>query len=195
MRKILFATKNLNKLKEIKSILSRGINLISLLDLGFNGEIPEPFETLEENANAKSRFGFENYGIDCFADDTGLEVEALNGKPGVYSARYAGEGKSDKENVKKLLNDLEGVSNRKARFRTVISLIENGKETLFEGIVKGEIIKEQRGDKGFGYDPVFVPEGYKKTFAEMGLKEKNQISHRANAVKKLCNYLNNDIAG
>ncbi|MFW5793732.1 MAG: non-canonical purine NTP diphosphatase [Bacteroidota bacterium] len=188
--RFLFATKNRNKLKEIQEILKNDIQLISLEDVDFTDDIPEPFDTLEKNASAKSRTIFKRFGINCFADDTGLEVDALGGKPGVYSARYAGENKSDKDNVAKLLKELEGVSNRKAQFRTVISLIENGKEIFFEGVARGEIIESERGEKGFGYDPVFLPEAYNKTFAEMNMEEKNKISHRSIAVKKLCNYLN-----
>jgi XTP/dITP diphosphohydrolase len=188
--KLLFATHNSNKFLEIKTILQSNIDLVSLNDVAFFDDIPEPYDTLHENASAKARHIYNIFGINCFADDTGLEIEELGGKPGVYSARYAGESKSDKDNMRKVLKELEGKSNRKAQFRTVISLIENGTEILFEGIVKGQIITEERGSAGFGYDPIFVPEGYNKTFAEMSLEEKNILSHRSIAVKKLCEYLN-----
>ena len=151
---------------------------------------PETSDTLEGNALLKARYVYERYHTNCFADDTGLEVEALGGAPGVYSARYAGEGHNSEENIKKLLHELEGKDNRKARFRTVFALIINGKEHLFEGIVRGEIIARKRGTSGFGYDPVFVPEGFTQTFAEMSDGQKNKISHRALAVGKLCKFLN-----
>ena len=151
---------------------------------------PETADTLEGNAMLKAEYIYKNYGLDCFADDTGLEVEALNGAPGVYSARYAGgEGHNAEANMQKLLQNMQGVQNRKAQFRTAICLILDGKKHLFEGIVKGEIIKEKRGSSGFGYDPIFVPEGYTKTFAELGNETKNKISHRALAVEKLCRFL------
>ncbi|WP_294627244.1 non-canonical purine NTP diphosphatase [uncultured Bacteroides sp.] len=189
-RKLVFATNNAHKLEEVAAILGEHIELLSLNDIDCHTDIPETADTLEGNARLKSSFIFENYGMDCFADDTGLEVEALNGAPGVYSARYAGgEGHDSQANMRKLLHDLEGVENRKAQFRTAISLILGGKEYLFEGVVKGEIIKEKRGDSGFGYDPIFQPEGYDKTFAELGNDIKNTISHRARAVQKLCEFL------
>lgn len=189
-RKLVFATNNAHKLEEVTAILGEHIELLSLNDIDCHTDIPETADTLEGNARLKSSFIFENYGMDCFADDTGLEVEALNGAPGVYSARYAGgEGHDSQANMRKLLHDLEGVENRKAQFRTAISLILGGKEYLFEGVVKGEIIKEKRGDSGFGYDPIFQPEGYDKTFAELGNDIKNTISHRARAVQKLCEFL------
>ena len=189
-RKLVFATNNAHKLEEVAAILGEQIELLNLNDIGCHTDIPETAATLEGNALLKSSFIFKNYGLDCFADDTGLEVEALNGAPGVYSARYAGgEGHDSQANMLKLLHDLEGKENRKAQFRTAISLILDGKEYLFEGVIKGEIIKEKRGDSGFGYDPIFKPEGYDKTFAELGNDIKNKISHRALAVQKLCEFL------
>lgn len=189
-RKLVFATNNAHKLEEVAAILGEQIELLSLNDIGCHADIPETADTLEGNALLKSSFIFKNYGLDCFADDTGLEVEALNGAPGVYSARYAGgEGHDAQANMLKLLRELEGKENRKAQFRTAISLILDGKEYLFEGVIKGEIIKEKRGDSGFGYDPIFKPEGYDKTFAELGNDIKNKISHRALAVQKLCEFL------
>ena len=189
-RKLVFATNNAHKLEEVAAILGEKIELLSLNDIGCHTDMPETAATLEGNALLKSSFIFKNYGLDCFADDTGLEVEALDGAPGVYSARYAGgEGHDSQANMLKLLHDLEGKKNRKAQFRTAISLILDGKEYLFEGVIKGEIIKEKRGDSGFGYDPIFKPEGYDKTFAELGNDIKNKISHRALAVQKLCEFL------
>ena len=189
-RKLVFATNNAHKLEEVSAILGDKVELLSLNDINCRTDIPETAETLEGNALLKSSFIYKNYGLDCFADDTGLEVEALNGAPGVYSARYAGgEGHDAQANMLKLLHELEGKENRKAQFRTAISLILDGKEYLFEGVIKGEIIKEKRGDSGFGYDPVFKPEGYDQTFAELGNDIKNQISHRALAVEKLCEFL------
>lgn len=191
MRKLVFATNNAHKLEEVRAILGENIEVLSLDDIGCHADIPETAETLEGNAALKAEYIYEHYGLDCFADDTGLEVEALDGAPGVYSARYAGgEGHDSEANMKKLLKELEGKDNRRAQFRTAICLIESGKEYLFEGIVKGGIIEEKRGVSGFGYDPVFVPEGYGETFAEMGGEEKNKISHRARAVQQLCAYLN-----
>lgn len=191
MRKLVFATNNAHKLEEVRAILGENIEVLSLDDIGCHADIPETAETLEGNAALKAEYIYEHYGLDCFADDTGLEVEALDGAPGVYSARYAGgEGHDSEANMKKLLKELEGKDNRRAQFRTAICLIESGKEYLFEGIVKGGIIEEKRGASGFGYDPVFVPEGYGETFAEMGGEEKNKISHRARAVQQLCAYLN-----
>ena len=189
-RKLVFATNNAHKLEEVAAILGNQIELLSLNDIGCHTDIPETAETLEGNALLKSSFIFKNYGLDCFADDTGLEVEALDGAPGVYSARYAGgEGHDAQANMLKLLHELEGKENRKAQFRTAISLILDGKEYLFEGVIKGEIIREKRGDSGFGYDPVFKPEGYERTFAELGNDIKNKISHHALAVQKLCEFL------
>ena len=189
-RKLVFATNNAHKLEEVAAILGDQVELLSLNDIGCQTDIPETAETLEGNALLNSSYIYKNYHLDCFADDTGLEVEALNGAPGVYSARYAGgEGHDAQANMLKLLHELEGKENRKAQFRTAISLILDGKEYLFEGVIKGEIIKEKRGDSGFGYDPVFMPEGYDRTFAELGNDIKNQISHRALAVQKLCEFL------
>ena len=187
--KMVVATNNAHKLKEIAAILGQEIELLSLKDIQCFADIPETADTLEGNARQKAMYIYENYGMDCFADDTGLEVEALGGAPGVFSARYAGEGHDSEANMQKLLQELNGVENRKAQFRTVICLIRNGKEHLFEGIVKGEIIQEKRGGEGFGYDPIFVPEGYDLTFAELGDDVKNTISHRARAVEKLCQFL------
>ena len=189
-KKFVFATNNAHKLEEVTAILGNKIELLSMKDINCHADIPETADTLEGNALLKARYIFENYQLDCFADDTGLEVEALNGAPGVYSARYAGgEGHDAQANMLKLLHELDGKENRKAQFRTAISLILDGKEYLFEGVIKGEIIKEKRGDSGFGYDPVFMPEGYDRTFAELGNDIKNQISHRALAVQKLCEFL------
>jgi len=189
-KKLVFATNNAHKLDEISSILGEKVELLSLKDIHCHVDIPETADTLEGNAMLKAEYIYKNYGLDCFADDTGLEVEALNGAPGVYSARYAGGEEHNAEaNMQKLLQNMQGVQNRKAQFRTAICLILDGKKHLFEGIVKGEIIKEKRGSSGFGYDPIFVPEGYTKTFAELGNETKNKISHRALAVEKLCRFL------
>lgn len=188
--KLVFATNNAHKLEEVAAILGDKVELLSLNDINCHEDIPETADSLEGNALLKSLFVYQNYGMDSFGDDTGLEVEALNGAPGVYSARYAeGEGHDAQANMRKLLHELEGKENRKAQFRTVISLILNREEHLFEGVIKGEIICERRGNSGFGYDPVFVPEGYDQTFAELGNEVKNQISHRALAVQKLCEFL------
>ena len=190
MKKLVFATNNAHKLEEIRAILGDQVEVLSLKDIHCEADIPETADTLEGNAALKAEYVYRNYGLDCFADDTGLEVEALNGAPGIYSARYAGgEGHDSEANMKKLLHEMEGQDNRRAQFRTAICLIEGGKEHLFEEVVRGEIIRHRRGTSGFGYDPVFVPEGYTETFAEMGNEEKNKISHRARAVQKLCAYL------
>ena len=188
-KKLVVATNNAHKLEEIAAILGNEMELLSLKDIQCFADIPETADTLEGNARQKVMYIYENYGMDCFADDTGLEVDALNGAPGVYSARYAGDGHDSEANMQKLLHELEGKKNRKAQFRTAICLIQEGKEYLFEGIVKGEIIQEKRGGAGFGYDPIFVPEGYEQTFAELGNDVKNTISHRARAVEKLCLFL------
>ena len=188
-KKFVFATNNAHKLEEVTAILGDKIELLSMKDIHCHADIPETADTLEGNALLKARYIFENYNMDCFADDTGLEVEALNGAPGVYSARYAGDAHNSEANMRKLLQDMEGIENRKAQFRTVFALIINGKEHLFEGIVKGEITKHRCGSSGFGYDPVFQPEGYDKTFAELGNDIKNKISHRALAIQKLCEFL------
>lgn len=188
--KLVFATNNAHKLEEVSAMLGDTFELLSLNDINCHADIPETADTLEGNARLKASFVYQNYGLNCFADDTGLEVEVLGGAPGVYSARYAGgEGHDSEANMRKLLAELEGKDNRKARFRTAISLILDGKEYLFEGIVNGEITTEKRGDSGFGYDPVFRPDGYEQTFAELGHEIKNQISHRARAVQKLCEFL------
>jgi XTP/dITP diphosphohydrolase len=186
---LVFATNNQHKLKELQSILGDKIRLLSLKDIGCEVDIPEDQTTLEGNARQKSMYIFEKYGLSCFADDTGLEVEALDGEPGVYSARYAGEAKSAEANMKKVLQKMENTINRKARFRTVISLIISGEEKQFEGIINGAILTEKRGKEGFGYDPIFQPEGYSLTFAEMEIDDKNRISHRGKAVQKLVQYL------
>ena len=189
--KIVFATHNAHKVSEVQAVLGSEYQLVTATEAGISEEIPETQPTIEGNALQKARYVYEHTGLNCFADDTGLEVEALDGAPGVYSARYAGgEGHDSEANMKKLLAELKGKENRKAQFRTAICLIEGGEKHLFEGIVKGEIIREKKGSSGFGYDPVFVPEGYAETFAEMGAEEKNRISHRARAVQKLCDYLN-----
>jgi len=187
--KLIFASHNSNKVIEIASLLPEGIELLSLTDIGFNEEIAETADTLEGNSLLKARTIYQKTGIACFADDTGLEVEVLNNRPGVFSARYAGESKNDHENIHKLLNELENQFNRKARFRTVITLLLNGVENQFEGIVEGELISEKKGESGFGYDPIFVPENENRTFAEMNLAEKNKFSHRARALKKLILFL------
>ena len=188
-KKLVVATNNAHKLEEIAAILGDEMELFSLKDINCHAEIPETADTLEGNARQKAMYIYENYGMDCFADDTGLEVEALNGAPGVFSARYAGDGHDSEANMQKLLKELKGNENRKAQFRTAICLIMEGKEYLFEGIVKGAIIEEKRGGAGFGYDPIFDPEGYDQTFAELGNDIKNTISHRARAVEKLCKFL------
>ena len=185
---LIFATNNAHKLDEVRSILGSRFTVKSLKEIGCEADIPETADTLEGNALMKARFLYEKYGVDCFADDTGLEVTALGGAPGVHTARYAGNHDSE-ANMKKLLNELEKKSDRSAQFRTVIALIIEGKEFLFEGIVKGTIAKEKAGDGGFGYDPIFIPEGFTQTFSQMGNDSKNHISHRALAVEKLYNYL------
>ena len=190
MKEIVFATNNQHKLEEVRDILGSEWKIISLKDIGCNEDIPETAETLEGNALMKARYIKEHYGYDCFADDTGLEVEALNNAPGVYSARYAGISKDFAANMQKVLDELDGQSNRSACFRTVIALLLGEDELLFEGMISGMITEQARGDAGFGYDPVFLPGGYSKTFAEMGNADKNAISHRAIAVEKLKLYLN-----
>lgn len=193
MKKLVFATNNAHKLEEIRAILGDKVEILSLNDINCHADIPETADTLEGNAELKAAYIYTNYGLDCFADDTGLEVEALNGAPGIYSARYAGgKGHDSEANMKKLLTEMAGKTNRNAQFRTAICLIEKGNKHLFEGIVKGQIIEAKRGNSGFGYDPVFIPEGYNETFAEMGNTEKNKISHRARAVAALCEYLQNE---
>ena len=189
-KRLVFATNNAHKLEEIRAILGNSIEILSLADIHCHADIPETADTLEGNARQKSRYVYEHYGLDCFADDTGLEVESLGGAPGVYSARYAdGQGHDSQANMNKLLKDMEEKNDRKAQFRTIISLIEKGEERQFEGIVKGQITREKRGESGFGYDPIFQPDGYETTFAELGSDIKNRISHRARAVAALCDYL------
>lgn len=191
--KLVFATNNKHKLQEVREILGSGVEVLSLNDISCNDDIPETADTLQGNALIKARYIYNKFNVNCFADDTGLEVEALNGAPGVYSARYAGENNDSEANMQKLLHNLTGKSNRNAQFRTVIALIINGKEILFDGIVKGVITDEKMGNSGFGYDPVFIPEGYSKSFAEMSSEEKNSISHRYRATIKLNDYLKNNL--
>lgn len=189
-KKLVFATNNTHKLEEIKAILKDKIEILSLADINCCVDIPETADTLQGNALLKAQYIYDHYGLDCFADDTGLEVEALNGAPGVFSARYAeGCGHDAEANMKKLLENLKENNNRKAQFKTVIALIQQGEINLFEGIVKGEITKEKKGETGFGYDPIFKPEGYELTFAQLGTEIKNNISHRARAVARLCEFL------
>ncbi len=188
--KLVFATNNKHKLDEVRKITSRHpVEIVSLAEINCFDDIPETADTLEGNALQKAHYIQEKFGLNCFADDTGLEVEALNNAPGVYSARYAGPGHDSEANMKKLLHEMEGKENRKARFRTVIALVWNGKTYTFEGIVNGTITTAKRGENGFGYDPIFIPEGYDQTFAELGDNIKNQISHRAKAVEKLDEFL------
>ena len=187
---LVFATNNLNKLKEVQSLIPNNIKLLSLTDIGCVEDVPETQDTIEGNAIQKAAYIKEHYGYDCFADDTGLIVEALNGEPGVYSARYAGEQRSSEDNIQKILKNLKNVSNRNAQFKTVIALQFQGKQHLFTGICKGEITLAKAGDQGFGYDPIFKAEGYDKTFAEISLQEKNQIGHRGKAVQLLVQFLN-----
>ena len=189
MEKLVFATNNRHKLEEVSAMTGGTVKIVSLAEIGCHDDIPETADTFQGNALQKAAYVYEHFGLPCFADDSGLEVDCLGGIPGVLSARYAGEEHNSEANMKKLLHELEGVENRKAQFRTIFALIIEGKEHLFEGIVKGEIIKQRKGNAGFGYDPIFVPEGYTQTFAEMGSEEKNKISHRAKAVGKLCKFL------
>ena len=190
---LIFATSNSNKLKEIKNLLPKEICINDLNSLNFFEEIPENENSIEKNAEFKANFIHSKYNINVFADDTGLEVEVLNGEPGLYSARYAGEECDSNKNMEKLLKKLINKKNRKARFKTVIALVLNNKLHHFEGIVNGTIAHSKKGDKGFGYDPIFIPEGYKKSFAELSLNEKNEISHRSIAVKKLINFIKNQL--
>ncbi len=187
---LIFATNNQNKVNEIKKVVSDAIDIITMKEAGIDKDIPEPYETLQENASTKSRTIFEITNKDCFSEDTGLEVTALNGAPGVKSARYAGEPADSEKNIDKLLLELQNSHDRSAQFRTVISLLLNGEEYFFEGICKGAIIAERRGTEGFGYDAVFMPEGSDKTFAEMNMDEKNLFSHRKKATQKLIHFLN-----
>lgn len=187
--KLVFATNNKHKLEELQAILGDQFTLLSLKDIECFDEIPEEQPTLEGNASQKAYYIYDKFGMNCFADDTGLEIKALNGEPGVFSARYAGEDKDSEANMNKVLEKLAKINEREARFRTVISLVIDGEEKQFEGIVNGEILKEKRGGSGFGYDPIFKPEGLDQSFAEMGLDDKNKISHRGRAVQKLVDYL------
>ena len=191
MNEIIFATNNAHKLAEVQAVLGDGFRLVTPRECGITEDIPETQPTLEGNASQKAHYPYERTGRDCFADDTGLEVCALNGAPGVHSARYATDGHDFEANNRLLLKNLEGITDRRARFRTVISLILNGKEHLFEGIVEGHIAESQSGAEGFGYDPLFIPDGFEKTFAEMTAEEKNEISHRGRAVRRLADFLTN----
>ena len=191
MMKIVFATNNEHKLREIRQVLGEKFEIVSLNEIGFNEEIPETQDTLEGNSSQKANHIYDRFGLNCFADDTGLEVDSLNGEPGVYAARYAGSNPSFDDNMDKLLVNLKGIENRSAKFRTVISLIIDGNEKQFEGVVEGVILEEKTGIDGFGYDPIFKPNGYNESFAEMSSDLKNIISHRGRAVEKLEQYLNN----
>ncbi|MDD4922940.1 MAG: non-canonical purine NTP diphosphatase [Bacteroidales bacterium] len=190
MRQIVFATNNAHKMAEVSGILCSEIKLLSLKDIQCLDELPETQETIEGNALQKARYVYEKFGMDCFADDTGLLVDILDGAPGVYSARYAGEACDSENNIKKLLAEMHGKTNRKACFKTVAALILEGKEYLFEGKISGTILTERRGSSGFGYDPVFLPDGYDRSFAQMDMELKNRISHRALAMKSLSVFLN-----
>ena len=187
--KLVFASNNKNKIQEIQALVPNTFQILSLEEIGCTEDIPETADTIEGNAILKANYVTEKYGYDCFADDTGLEVSALNGAPGVYSARYAGEQKDANDNMDKLLSELKDKSNRKANFKTVIALNLNGKQNLFTGIINGKIIEEKIGNNGFGYDPIFVADGYEKTFAELTMEEKSTISHRGIAVKELILFL------
>ncbi|MBN3520796.1 non-canonical purine NTP diphosphatase [Algoriphagus lutimaris] len=188
--KICFATNNQKKIEEVKAALGKGIEIVSLQEIGCQEELPETGDTLEHNAFQKAQYVKDHYGVDCFADDTGLEVDALEGEPGVYSGRYAGEPRSDERNIDLLLKNLGNSSTRTARFKTVIALLIGEEKYKFEGIAEGEILKERIGSGGFGYDPIFKPVGFSKTFAELSMEEKNAISHRGKAVRGLINFLN-----
>jgi XTP/dITP diphosphohydrolase len=189
--KLIFATNNNHKLYEVQAMLGNSFDLIGLKELNFSEDIPENHDTLEENAFEKAFYIYSKFAKNCFADDTGLEVEALNGKPGVKSARYAGDSRNPNANMEKVLSELNYCNNRNAKFRTVIALIIDGEKFLFEGIVEGVLLNEKRGSEGFGYDPIFLPNGYTQTFAEMPLSIKNTISHRARAFTKLVEFLSN----
>jgi XTP/dITP diphosphohydrolase len=191
--KLVFVTQNIHKFVEIQKILDDKIDLIKLIDLGFAEDIPEDQDTLEGNAAQKAYFIYNKYGISCFADDTGLEIEALHGEPGVYSARYAGKNCTFDDNINKVLSLMKNKYNRNARFRTIIALVESGKLITFVGEIKGEITFERKGQTGFGYDPIFKPVGYDKTFAEMPISQKNNISHRAIAINKLLRYFSSHL--
>ncbi len=189
MLKLVFATNNNNKLAEIRSLVGDKYEILGLRDIGCDVDIPETSDTLEGNALLKAQYVKEHFGYDCFADDTGLEIKALDNAPGVYSARYAGESRSAEDNMDKVLRELDGVDERSAQFRTVIAYTKENEEILFEGIVEGSIRKEKSGSTGFGYDPIFEPSGYDITFAEMTMEQKNEISHRARAMKKFIDFL------
>ena len=188
--KLVFATNNQNKVKEVQSLLPNHITILSLKDIGCEEDIPETQPTIEGNAIQKAQYVKEHYGYDCFADDTGLEVSALNGEPGVFSARYAGERRNADDNMNKLLTELQDKNDRSAHFKTVIALILNGQQHTFEGICEGTIINEKKGEKGFGYDPIFMANGFEETFAQISLEEKNRVGHRGKAVQKLIGFLN-----
>lgn len=190
---LVFASNNKNKIKEIQLLLPDSIQILSLEDIGCTEDIPETADTIEGNAMLKANYVTEKYGYDCFADDSGLEVQALNGEPGVFSARYAGEPKNDENNIDKLLSNLKGIENKSANFKTVICLNSKGEQHLFTGIINGTIIEERIGTNGFGYDPIFVADGYQKTFAELALEEKARISHRGIAVQKLIHFLQQNL--
>ena len=190
MKKLVFATNNKNKVNEVRAILPSGFKLFSLKDISCEEELPENQDTLEGNALEKANYLYDNYGYNCFSEDTGLEIKSLNNAPGVYSARYAGLQRSSEDNINKVLNDLKGVKDRRARFRTVVALIMDGKRQLFEGVVEGEILNEREGVNGFGYDPIFKPDGYDHSFGLLDKKIKLEISHRTRAVSSLLNYLN-----
>ncbi len=194
MQKIIFVTGNPNKLKEIKSAIN-SFEIVGLKDLGINEEIPETGDSLKKNALQKAKYVYDRTGLNCFSDDTGFEVEALNNRPGLYAAMYAGTDCNAEANMQKVLKELSGVSSRKAKFKTIIALILNGKEYFFEGVVKGRILKKKKGAGGFGYDPIFRPNGYEETFAQMSIGLKNKISHRGIAVKKLVSFLNQETLG
>ncbi|HXJ98713.1 MAG TPA: non-canonical purine NTP diphosphatase [Gelidibacter sp.] len=189
---LVFATNNINKLREVQSLIPNHIKLLSLEEVGCYEDVPETQETIEGNAIQKATYIKEKYGYDCFADDTGLEVDILDGAPGVYSARYAGEQRSSEDNIQKILKNMDNATNRKAQFKTVIALEFKGNQHLFTGICKGEITHQKIGDHGFGYDPIFKAEGYDQTFAEISLEEKNKIGHRGKAVQLLINFLNSN---
>lgn len=189
MKRFIFATNNQHKLEEAKAMLQNKIDIVGLSEINYHADIPETGNTLKENALQKAHFIYRNYHCDCIADDTGLEVEVLNGAPGVYSARYAGEPSNSEANITKLLANMDGKTNRKARFRTVVALLQDGNEFLFEGIVNGQVIDKRKGTNGFGYDSIFIPEGYEETFAELPAVTKNAISHRGKAMAKLHEFL------
>lgn len=193
--KLVFATNNRHKLEEVRAIVGDRVEVLSLSDIDCHDDIPETADNLQGNALIKARYIYDKFGVDCFADDTGLEVDALGGEPGVYSARYAGEECCSEANMQKLLHNLTGKSDRNAQFRTVIALIINREEKLFNGIVKGTIAEEKMGDSGFGYDPIFIPEGFSESFAQMSSEQKNSISHRYRATKQLSDYLKEKYKG